>query len=336
MDKARSTLKERFNGRTQVIALDTQRVRSLLCGPIDLVHVDADHSYEGCLHDLRLAAQVARWVLVDDLNWLAPVRAAVTAFLDETGYKAIELPTVRGDMLIEIKIPERTFTHGGDSGDLIYALATVKTLGGGRLRLVKKYNVREPFSPAKVESLRPLLEAQPYITGVEYGESTTGINLDEFRNHYREDLNLCDMVASTFGLPHYPRERPWLFCSAPNPVARVVISRSARYHGHGFPWHRVHEKYGREAVFVGLPGEHAAWQGAFGAIPYCPTPNWWELCRVIAGAEIFCGNQSAPMALALGLCVPRIVQEVCPYSANCHFQRRGVVYGHNEHVGLPD
>ncbi len=231
---------------------------------------------------------------------------------------------------------ERTYSHGGDTGDLIYALPTVKTLGGGRLRLVKSRQAREPFSPAKVESLRPLLEVQPYITGIEYGETATGLDLDEFRNHLRPGLNLCDIVASAFGVPGYPPGEPWLFCSDPNPVARVVIHRSARWQSNRFPWHRVYEKYGREAVFVGLPEEHAAWQSACGLVRYHPTPDWWDLCRVIAGSPIFCGNQSAPMALALALCVPRIVQEVCPSAANCIFERRGVEYGRNEDVELPD
>jgi hypothetical protein len=334
-EKARATLKCHFNGRADVVFVDTQQVVSLPPISVDLVHVDGDHSYGGCLHDLQLAAGAARWILVDDLEWLPPVRAAVTAFLDQTRHRAIELPTGRGDMLIEVRPRTRTFSHGGDTGDLIYALATVKMLGGGRMRLVKSHRVRESFSPAKVESLRPLLEAQPYITGVEYAEVAIGVDLDQFRNRYRYDLSLCDMVATTFGLPPYPREEPWLFCSDPKPVARVVIGRSPRYHNDRFPWRRVCEKYAREAVFVGLPEEHAAWQGEFGSIPYFPTPDWWELCRVIAGAQIFCGNQSAPMAIALALCVPRIVQEMCPFPADCYFERPGVVYGRDENLELP-
>jgi glycosyltransferase involved in cell wall biosynthesis len=336
LDRARIMLRELFGDRAEVSARDTRQMDVLPCGPVDLVHVDGDHSYEGCLHDLRLAAKVARWILVDDLEWLVPVRAAVTAFLAETRYRAIELSSVRGDMLIELRQEEKTFSHGGDTGDLIYALPTVKMLGGGRLRLVKAQQVREPFSPAKVESLRPLLEAQPYVTGVEYGEEAAGLDLDAFRKLYRDDLNLSDLVSTTFGIPHYPREEPWLFCSEPKSVARVVISRSPRYHGHRFPWHRVREKYGTDAVFVGLPEEHAAWRDAFGPISYYPTPDWWELCRVVAGSQIFCGNQSAPMAIALGLCVPRIVQEVCPSTPNCHFERPGVEYGRDENVELPD
>jgi hypothetical protein len=148
--------------------------------------------------------------------------------------------------------PPATHSHGGDTGDLIYALATVKSLGGGRLRLTRNDRVREPFTPEKVEMLRGFLEAQPYVTGVEYGDTPSGLDLDAWRRHRGKGQNICDLVASTFGLPQYPREEPWLFCSDPNPVAKVVISRSSRFHGNEFPWRRVQETYGAEAVFVGL------------------------------------------------------------------------------------
>jgi hypothetical protein len=332
---ARTMLGKHFGGRAKVLTVNTQRLESLPCGPVDLVHVDGDHSLDGCRHDLRLAARVARWILVDDIEWQAPVRAAANECVLRHGYRCLELPTVRGDLLIDVRSSERTYSHGGDTGDLIYALATVKSLGGGRLLLTRNDRVREPFTPAKVESLRAFLEAQPYITGVEYRTSPAGLDLDAWRNHYREELSICDMVASTFGVPHYPREEPWLSCPDPNPVARVIIARSARYHGNEFPWRRVREAYGAEAVFVGLPEEHAAWQDQFGPVPYYPTPDWWQLCRVIKGARVFAGNQSAPMAMALGLCVPRIIQEVCLYTPNCHFERRGVAYGRDANVALP-
>jgi hypothetical protein len=229
-----------------------------------------------------------------------------------------------------MQIRNRVFSHSGDTGDLIYALASIKTIGGGCLRLVKikgsKSTVREPFSPGKVELLRPFLEAQPYIHGVEYGEIYDGsINLDGFRKYLRNRLSLCDAVADNLKVPHHPRNEPWLYCIDPNPVAPVVISRSPRYHSHDIIWGFVKKKY-NDIIFVGLPEEHEAWQKQFGEVRYQPTLNWWELCRVIAGAQLFIGNQSAPMALALGLCVPKIVQEVYPQDPNCHFERPGVYY----------
>jgi hypothetical protein len=225
----------------------------------------------------------------------------------------------------------RVFSHSGDTGDLIYSLATFKTMGGGRLRLVnvpghQRPIVRDPFSPRKVKWLCPFLEAQHYITGVEYGETYEGINVDVFRQHLQYNRSIFDTVADAMGVDRYPQNAPWLRCDDPNPVAPVVIARSSRHHApnHDF-WRRVRQKY-KDIVFIGLLQEHETWQSQFGAVRHQPVTNWWELCRVVAGARIFVANQTAPMALALGLCVPKIVQEVCVGAPNCYFDRPGVHY----------
>lgn len=42
-----------------------------------LWHIDADHSYHGCLRDIQLAAALgARWILVDDYDFIPSVRRA--------------------------------------------------------------------------------------------------------------------------------------------------------------------------------------------------------------------------------------------------------------------
>ena len=239
-------------------------------------------------------------------------------------------------MLIEVKPPEKTFSHGGDTGDLIYALPTVKMLGGGRLRLVKAQQVREPFSPAKVESLRPLLEAQPYISGVEYGEDCDrpqpGRVPEALPGRFESQRSGVEHLRRT-PLPAGGAVAVLLGTQPGGPGCHQPVAALPRQ---PLPLASGPGEVRHEAVFVGLPEEHAAWQDEFGPVRYYPTPDWWELCRVIAGSQIFCGNQSAPMAIALGLCVPRIVQEVCLNTPNCHFERRGVVYGRDENVELPD
>ena len=51
--------------------------------PVDLVHIDGDHSYNGCLMDLKLAKRSgAKWAVVDDVFNLEAVRRAVKKFTD--------------------------------------------------------------------------------------------------------------------------------------------------------------------------------------------------------------------------------------------------------------
>lgn len=45
-------------------------------GPFEFVHVDGDHSYTGCRHDVELALIKARWVLVDDFDVGPEIRRA--------------------------------------------------------------------------------------------------------------------------------------------------------------------------------------------------------------------------------------------------------------------
>lgn len=67
-------------GRAEFLVGDSQRM-DRLPGQFDLVHVDGDHSYEGCLHDLGLAAAAAPSLVVDDFLNIVPVHLACRDFL---------------------------------------------------------------------------------------------------------------------------------------------------------------------------------------------------------------------------------------------------------------
>ena len=69
-----------------------------------MVHLDGDHSYDGALHDLRVFSKVARDLLIDDIAYIDGVKDALNTFLEETGYQAIEFPTVRGDAVIQLRL----------------------------------------------------------------------------------------------------------------------------------------------------------------------------------------------------------------------------------------
>ena len=184
------------------------------------------------------------------------------------------------------------------------------------------------------ESLAALIEAQPYVSAVDWKAAPEGVNLDAWRHHYQGHLNLCDMVCECFGLPHPPREQPWLFVE-PRRESRVVFHRSSRYHNWNFPWRRAYERYHRDAAFVGLPEEHRDFSDYVGPVSYLHTEDMLELARVIAGAELFVGNQSSPFAVAEGLKVPTVLEIYCSMN-NCHWERRGNIHGWGEDVWLPE
>jgi hypothetical protein len=229
----------------------------------------------------------------------------------------------------------RVFGSAGDSGDLIYCLPVVKQLGGGRLVLFPAGYTNARMTPARAESLATLLRCQEYITGCEYAEGPAGLNLDGWRRHAQLHLNIADAAARAHGVPPWPRGEPWLTVPAPRAVARVVFHRSPRYRNPYFPWKRVYARYGRQAVLVGTPEEHADFCASVGPVPHLPTPTFLELAQVIAGCAVFAGNQSGPMAVAIGLGRP-FVQEVCLTDPNCYWERPNACYGYGPDVELPE
>ena len=224
--------------------------------------------------------------------------------------------------------------HSGMVGDLIYALPTIRALGGGILRIFSR-RPRTLMTPALAASIVPLLRAQSYVQDAQYSPAKGEIDLDIWIQHAETGVNLADMVLRAFGLSTAERNRPWLTVSEPKPVARVVLHRTPRYRNPAFPWRRVLEKYGSEAVMVGYPAEHAVFTQEVGPIPFYQTRDHLELAQVIAGGELFVGNQSSPYAIAEGL-KKRTVQETSPDYPNCIFDRRGALHAWDHSVLLPD
>lgn len=85
--QAAQFLAGRYN-EVLIQTVDTQKVfdwRPLLDGRVpQLIHVDGDHTFAGCLHDLELAhgvLPVGGTLVVDDTAYLAEVRRACDEFL---------------------------------------------------------------------------------------------------------------------------------------------------------------------------------------------------------------------------------------------------------------
>lgn len=209
---------------------------------------------------------------------------------------------------------------------------------------------RVRLTPENWNGIDLLMKAQPYISDVfEWSNHKSDYNLNLFRNKMNLslrrgqglDTNLADWFLDTFHVDRKARDTAWLSVE-PNRVARVVINRTGPgrdpkyiYHNRRFPWHRVLEKYKGDTVFIGSPLEHEVFCDVFGDVPYHSTPNLFEVAKVIAGADLFVGNQSCPLWIAYGLFKP-VLLEVWLNGENSSFHRPGVTLGKDNKVPLPD
>jgi len=229
------------------------------------------------------------------------------------------------------------FSHSGDLGDIIYSLPTIRAAGGGKLILFDyPGRTAHGMSVEKMERLRPLLEQQPYIHGVEWSDTRIDCALNGFRDHCRDHGNLMDAHLATHGFSWEHRESKWLDVPCHKYGLPVVIARSARYHNPRFPWKRIVEKYKKVAGFVGTLQEHKDFTAEFGHVDFIEAGNFLELAQVIDGSQLFIGNQSAPGALSHGLFHPMII-ELCPHNYKLGaIQRLNCVNGFDHKIDLPE
>jgi hypothetical protein len=236
------------------------------------------------------------------------------------------------------------FHHSGDLGDIIYSLPVLKLLGGGVLFLSS--DCRYPFPSAPriklthplANLLTPFFEQQPYVWQCKYTPTlphSTDVDLNAFRVWYRDHkpsdiLSLFRMHLTAFGLD-YPEDKPWLTVNSVTrvPGRPIVVNRTPRYHNLHFPWLRLIREYGDRMVFVGLESEAAEFKKMCDAIgktvPWFKTETLSDLAYAVAGAQVFIGNQSTPMALALGL-GKNVIQECWQGNANCLFKRKNAIF----------
>ena len=227
----------------------------------------------------------------------------------------------------------KRFKHSGATGDLVYSLALVKHFGGGEFYLHldqinwigKHYYGSNPdpfhqgrMNQADFEYMRDFMQAQSYIAAFKILDRDTEIthNLDRFRPLFvGHPGNYVDVYAAAFGITDPEtrksmRTAPWL--TVPKAVKHegrsVVINRTPRWTPATLSdqWSKWRDEGMEErALFVGLAQEYDLFTKTLGwDIPYIQTRSQLDLASVIAGAEVFIGNQSQALALAVGLGVP--------------------------------
>jgi hypothetical protein len=246
------------------------------------------------------------------------------------------------------------YRHSGTFGDLIYSLSVVKKMGGGtfavHLENIEKCVAQYGYRPDEVDPMhksrfrttdfdliRPLLSRQSYIDKVTVWTGDHDVDLDRFRGVLFRGFegNYVEAYHMTFGLPFAPEvlNETWLEADA-NKVAPVVINRTFRYRcpNGTSAWQGLLEQanIGQNGVFVGNKDEHENFENSTGfRVQYYPVQDFKELADVIAGADLFMGNQSAAYSIAMGLGKASVLEtiKIKPLANNeCYFPRDNCQY----------
>jgi hypothetical protein len=120
--------------------------------------------------------------------------------------------------------------------------------------------------------------------------------------------------------------KPWLTVQpSPGFTGRIVINKTHRYPNNLFPWKELVNTFSREMIFVGLESEHRDFCQKYGKVDYHKTMDMLDVAQVIAGSDLFIGNQSSPNAIAEGL-KHNSIQEVCLATPDCVFHRANAIH----------
>lgn len=226
----------------------------------------------------------------------------------------------------------KTFSHSGTFGDLIYSLQITKFLGGGDyyLRLHNMDNMAKEvlgghadagahsgeMTEEQFHTLTSFMLSQPYIKSwniwngehIDYALEYSGHEICKQRGNYAAGYARAQGVNFEENYKEF-MYRPWLEVKDPIriPNRPVVVNRVNR-HLYGCDpeanaWKSFFEKgLADVGVYVGLEHEHAWFEDFFKIkIPHYKTFDVLECARVIAGSEQFIGSQSMCLSLAIGL-----------------------------------
>jgi hypothetical protein len=250
------------------------------------------------------------------------------------------------------------YKHSGTAGDTIYSLAVVKQMGGGYFKVgienlgnvLEEYGYKSTdidpahvgrYTDADYDMLVPLITRQSYITGVSKwykGDAPVGMDLDKFRGvMYRTfEGNILEAYFRTFDLPITDtlQTDTWLEAD-PQRLAPIVVALSPRYRNgqstdDNFKRLAVEAQLDKNGVFLGTPKEHAEFVALTGVnIPYHPVKDFLEMANIIAGADLFLGNQGLAYSIAVGLGKDSVldIHKVKPEALReCFFKRNNIQY----------
>lgn len=210
------------------------------------------------------------------------------------------------------------FFCGGKLGDLIHTLWIIKqtwkeTQKKGVLILSDKHggDVFAMGMETTFIDVRPFIIQQEYIEDVQLVSekveySPPNINLNIWRNS--RNLLRVDWItlfSQVFFTPDFvPDRRAWLKVDSVAEYKEtfqdtIVVHQSLQRHNKDFHWEKVLQQ--NKCVFVTCDVEEYNKFAFKHLVPCHLAKNLLELVRIISVCKGFCGNQSAPLALAIAL-----------------------------------
>lgn len=218
-----------------------------------------------------------------------------------------------------------TFKHSGNSGDIIYAIPTMKAIAKDQGISLHLYlnrpadyaaHIKHPlgnvtFNQKTYDMMKPLIMSQPDFIDCNVllnEKDPVDVDLDIMRDYpmLLDRGNIARWYFLVFAV-NFDLNQPWLAVPSSNDMNdAIVIARSQRYQAPGIHY-RFLRKY-PDVYFVGLESEYQAMKKMVPNIQYRPVNDFLELASVIAGSRLFIGNQSFPFSLAEALKVNRLLE----------------------------
>lgn len=193
--------------------------------------------------------------------------------------------------------------------------------------------------------LAPLVKLQPYIADIVIGDNLTPVDWksEDFRErHYTKGETLMKAHLNHLVKTHkigqdFTASEPWIYGVEPSAKSkgRIVINRTARYRNDLFPWTEIVAHYRNRLMFVGLHSEWRDFIGNHGYVEYVKTGNLLEVAQLIAGSDLFIGNQSCAYAMAEGM-KHNSIQETHLEYPDCVYVRPNAAFVADGVVTLPD
>lgn len=219
-----------------------------------------------------------------------------------------------------LKAPTRLPTlisHSGDLGDIIYCLPVLRFFEDPVLHFINR-----PFTKLllpRLPFLTPLLDNIGIRWTTEEIPHESHLDMENFRRKWGGYRNITEVqqvwTEARTGMNVSNRDltsAPWMEVE-PSESRHIVAARSPRYHNPTFPWRRLR---GMDVTFLGTDEEFREFEKLVPSAHHEKVQDALEMARVISSAEVFIGNQSFPLSLAIAMHKESII-ETSTYALDC-------------------